>query len=101
VSLAAAREHWRFLLKTLLIFVGVVVVGPLALYALIAGSLAVGGSLGFGADETVVFVGCVFVAACLAWLFTVLAIGNRGAAPRGPADAGAAPSGSHGERNDG
>jgi hypothetical protein len=101
VSLAAAREHWRYLLKTFLIFAAVVVVGPFALFALVYGSSLFVGSLGVGAETTVLVVGLIVIAVCFAWLFTVLAIGNRGPAPAGGADAGLAPSDSYGNGNHG
>jgi hypothetical protein len=101
VSLAAAREHWRYLLKIFLIFAAVVVVGPFALFALIYGSMLAADRLGVGGGGMVLFVGLIFIGVCFVWLFAVLAIGNRRAAPAVGAVAGAASSRSYGNGNDG
>ena len=76
MSLENVRHHWKSLLKIVLIFLTVIVVGPIVF-------LGIGGMLfsvteGLGSGRIVV-VGLGMSLIALGWLFFVLWIANRGA----------------------
>ena len=83
MSIANVRQHWRFLVKVVLIFLTVIVIGPMILFGIGSFLYGITSPLGPG---NIVIVGIAMAMVTLGWLFFVLWLGNRGADNSGECD---------------